>query len=160
MTDKEYHNAIDDYSDGLYRFALKLCKDSFTAQDFVQDAYEKVWLKKNEIDPTKVKAYLFRTVHNNFIDFTRKNKPESIEETTQISSHSSQINHDVKEVLDQAFDKLSEQQKSLVLLRDYEGYDYREIGEILNLSESQVKVYIYRARKALQSYIVKLDLVI
>lgn len=160
MTDKEYHIAVDEYSDGLYRFALKLCKESFTAQDLVQDAYEKVWLKKTEIEGEKVKPYLFRTVHNKFIDLTRKNKPESIEDKSTILSFAKQEDHDLKDVLNQAFEKLTDLQKSLVLLRDYEGYNYKEIGEILNLSESQVKVYIFRARKILQEYIVKLDLVI
>ena len=51
-------------------------------------------------------------------------------------------------------------QKSVVLLRDYEGYNYAEIAEITGLSESQVKVYIFRARKALKEYIKRLELVI
>ena len=51
-------------------------------------------------------------------------------------------------------------QKSVVLLRDYEGYSYAEIAEITDLSESQVKVYIFRARKTLQAYIRDLELVL
>ena len=57
-------------------------------------------------------------------------------------------------------DKLPEIQKSVILLRDYEGYDYLEIGKITNLTESQVKVYIFRARAFLKSYIGKLEVVI
>ena len=47
---------------------------------------------------------------------------------------------------------MSEVQRSVVMLRDYEGYDYSEIGEICKLSESQVKAYIFRARKQLKEY--------
>ena len=160
MTEKEYHIAVDNHSDGLYRFALKLCRDDFTAQDIVQDAFEKVWLKKDEIKGSKVKSYLFRTVHNKFIDLTRKHRPDLMEDDENAFHFTTQKDPDLKEVLDQAFERLSDLQKSLVLLRDYEGYNYKEIGEILNLTESQVKVYIFRARKVLQAYIVKLDLVI
>ena len=55
---------------------------------------------------------------------------------------------------------MSEIQRSVVMLRDYEGYPYDEIGEITGLSESQVKVYIFRARKALKQYIGKLEMVV
>ena len=56
--------------------------------------------------------------------------------------------------------RLPEIQKTVVLLRDYEGYNYSEIAEITDLSESQVKVYIFRARKTLQSYLKDLELVL
>ena len=56
--------------------------------------------------------------------------------------------------------KLSETQRSLVMLKDYEGYNYAEIGEITGLNESQVKVYLHRARLLLREYIVKPENVI
>jgi RNA polymerase sigma-70 factor (ECF subfamily) len=46
------------------------------------------------------------------------------------------------------------------LLRDYEGYSYDEIGEITGLNESQVKVYIYRARISLKNYLVKMEYIV
>jgi RNA polymerase sigma-70 factor (ECF subfamily) len=48
----------------------------------------------------------------------------------------------------------------VLLLRDYEGYNYEQIGEITGLNESQVKVYIYRARIAMKEYLVSLENVI
>ena len=65
-----------------------------------------------------------------------------------------QTNNQLKETLMQALNQLNETQKSLVLLKDYEGYNYQEIGEIMNLSESQVKVYLHRARLQLRNYLV------
>ena len=59
----------------------------------------------------------------------------------------------LSEVLDEALKQLPEVQRSVILLRDYEGYAYNEIAEITNLSESQVKVYIYRGRLALKKYL-------
>jgi RNA polymerase sigma-70 factor (ECF subfamily) len=55
---------------------------------------------------------------------------------------------------------LPEIQKSVILLRDYEGYSYEEIGNIAGLNESQVKVYIYRARLFLKEYIGTMERVI
>ncbi|MDG1659286.1 MAG: RNA polymerase sigma factor, partial [Crocinitomicaceae bacterium] len=70
------------------------------------------------------------------------------------------IEFSLQEVLQSALERLPEIQKTVVLLRDYEGYNYTEIAEITDLSESQVKVYIFRARKALKTYIKRLDIVI
>ena len=53
-----------------------------------------------------------------------------------------------------ALEKLPAVQRSVILLRDYEGYNYREIGEITGLSEPQVKTYIFRGRVALRNYLV------
>jgi len=62
--------------------------------------------------------------------------------------------------LNEALNKLNETQKSLVLLKDYEGYNYQEIGKITGLNESQVKVYLHRARLQLREYLVKPENVI
>jgi len=53
-----------------------------------------------------------------------------------------------------ALNRLNETQKSLVMLKDYEGYSYEEIGKIMDLTDSQVKVYLHRARLALRNYLV------
>ena len=60
----------------------------------------------------------------------------------------------VKKVLERALATLNDLQRSLVLLKDYEGYSYQEIGTITSLSESQVKVYLHRARIQLKEYLV------
>lgn len=159
MNEKDYHKAVNDYSDGLYRFAIKLCKEQNLAQDLVQDAFEKVWIKKDTVQAEKVKSYLFTTVYNKFLDGKKKNKVISIDQYHQEPTFTP-ASSDLKEVLNAALNTLPEVQKSAILLRDYEGYSYDEIGEILELNASQVKVYIYRARKQLQKYIVKLDAVI
>lgn len=159
MDKRDYHRAVNEFSDGLYRFALKLCKDQSSAQDLVQDAYEKVWIKKETIQADKAKSYLFRTVYNKFLDGKKKNKVIAIDEYHQEPAFTP-ASSDLKEVLNEALATLPEIQKSAILLRDYEGYSYDEIGEILDLNPSQVKVYIYRARKQLQKYIGKLEAVI
>lgn len=161
MTVTEFNTCVDQYSDNLYRFILKHIKDSDVAKDIVQDTYEKVWRKVNDIESTNAKSYLFTAAHHTLIDYTRKAKKQGdyTEAVEQKLKHNNQYS-DIKEVLNNALDKLPEIQKSVVLLRDYEGYDYAEIGKITGLNESQVKVYIFRARATLKNYIGNLEAII
>lgn len=161
MTVAEFNSCVDEHSDALYRFILKHIKDVDVAKDIVQDTYEKLWRRINDTESTNAKSYMFTTAHHTLIDYTRKAKKqgdynEVVENTLKHEKHYS----DVKEILNRALDQLPEIQKSVVLLRDYEGYDYAEIGKITNLSESQVKVYIFRARAFLKNYIGKMEVVI
>jgi len=161
VTVAEYNQCVDSYSDALYRFVLKHIKDEDMAKDIVQDTYEKVWRKVNDIESTNAKSYMFTAAHHTLVDYTRKAKKQGdFTETVENSLKHEKHYSDIKEVLNMALDKLPDIQKSVVLLRDYEGYDYAEIGKITNLTESQVKVYIFRARAALKNYIGKLEVVI
>ena len=161
MTIADYNKCVDDHSDNVYRFILKNIKDEDEAKDIVQDSYEKLWVRYGEISAEKAKSYLFTTAYHTMIDRIRKKKRNTnLEEGYEdLHSHNRQYS-DLKKILNEAVNKLPEIQRSVVLLRDYEGYSYEEIGEITNLSESQVKVYIYRARIFLKQYIGKLENVI
>jgi RNA polymerase sigma-70 factor (ECF subfamily) len=121
----------------------------------------KMWIKRKDIDFTKSKSYLFTTAYHTMIDYIRKNERiTSLEGNEHYLSPTFDNYSDLKEVLDLALQQLPEIQRSVLLLRDYEGYSYKEIGDITSLTESQVKVYIYRARLALKKYIVTPDYVI
>ncbi len=154
MTVEEYNKTVDLYADNLYRFILKNIKDVEKARDIVQDTYEKMWLKVNEVESKNAKSYMFTTAYHTMIDRIRRDKKQGdLSEVNMYSlSHTSQYN-DLKKVLDEALAKLPEIQRAVILLRDYEGYNYSEIGEITGLNESQVKVYIFRARGFLKNYI-------
>lgn len=158
MTVTEYNECVDSHSDKVYRFILKNLRDEQAAMDIVQDSFEKMWLKFREISAASAKSYLFTTAYHRMIDYTRKEKrKERLPEGYDRMESSSQHYSDLKNILDEALEKLPEMQKSLILLRDYEGYSYEEIGKITGLNESQVKVYIFRGRLALKSYLVSID---
>lgn len=161
MTAHEYNKCVDNFSDSAYRFAVKMLKDKNMCQDIVQDAFEKLWLRLDEVAFDKAKSYLFTTVYHATIDIIRRNKRigENIE-VEKISSVTFIETPDLKEIIQRALALLPEDQKSVVLLRDYEGYSYEEIGSITGLTESQVKVYIYRARLFIKGYIGNLENVI
>ena len=160
MTRKEYNIAVDIYADNIYRFALKHLKNEVLAQDVVQETFTKVWVKYEEVSYEKVKSYLFTTAYHAIVDSAKKESRSADVENAPEHGVNPSIQFDVKEIIDEALEKLPAIQKSVVLLRDYEGYSYDEIAEITELSEAQVKVYIFRARKTLKEYIKRLELVI
>ncbi len=161
MNRVDYNNAVSDFSDAVYRFLLKKTKDDDTARDLVQETYEKLWINKDKVNSEKAKSYIFTTAYHSFIDLVRRNKKFIDIDNTQKNEHShSEQYSDLHEILNLAIDKLPDVQKSVILLRDYEGYSYLEIAEITGLTESQVKVYIYRGRKFLKQFIGKMEMVI
>lgn len=161
MTVKEYNTTVELYSDNVFRFILKNIKDEEKAKDIVQDAFLKMWQKTEEIEAEKAKSYLFTTAYRTMIDLIRREKKQGNWQEVAEKNHShNQQYTGLNEVLQSALSKLSEIQRSVVMLRDYEGYDYNEIGEITGLSLSQVKVYIFRARKVLKDYLVSVEVVI
>lgn len=163
MTVAEYNQCVDLYSDGLYRFLLKNVKDRDQARDLVQDTYAKLWMKVEEVSFEKAKSYIFTAGYHTMIDQMRRQKRHqdfrSEEMHTGTSSTHRQYS-DLNDILHEALDRLPPVQKSVVMLRDYEGYSYEEIEKITGLNESQVKVYIYRARVALKEYLVKMEYVV
>ncbi len=161
MTAEEFNNCVDLYADNLYRFILKNIKDEEKARDVVQDTYEKLWLKVSEVASTNAKSYMFTTAYRTMIDRIRRDKKQGdmSEANMYALGHSKQYS-DLKEILNEGLAKLPEIQRSVLLLRDYEGYNYAEIGQITGLNESQVKVYIFRARGFLKNYIGAMENVI
>jgi RNA polymerase sigma factor (sigma-70 family) len=161
MTEKEYNECVNLYADNVFRFIVKNLRHEEDARDVVQSAFEKLWRNREEVDGAKSKSYLFTVAYNQMIDHLRKVKRISLKDEfkAEVSVYDRQMNN-AKAVLQEALARLSETQRSLVMLKDYEGYSYEEIGQIMNLSESQVKVYLHRARLQLKEFIVKVENVI
>ncbi len=161
MTVKDYNHCVDQYSDAVFRFILKNIQDEEKARDVVQDTFERLWVNAKKVNGEKAKSYLFTTAYHAMIDQIRKDKRQTDFEQVDPGSYSHNEQYsDLKEILNEAIEKLPPDQKSVVMLRDYEGYSYKEISEITGLSEPQVKVYIYRARVFLKNYIGSMEKVI
>lgn len=161
MTVSEYNQSVDLFSDRVYRFVLKSIRDIHKAEDIVQDSYEKLWKNAENVSFEKVKPYLFTTAYHTMIDLIRKEKKSLYSEDLKLPDEGRENNYsDLGEILKEAVDRLPEIQRMVLLLRDYEGYSYEEIGELTNLNESQVKVYIYRARVFLKKYIGNIEMVV
>jgi RNA polymerase sigma-70 factor (ECF subfamily) len=158
VTLADYNTAVDAHADGIYRFAVKHLRDGDLAKDVVQESFARLWQKVEEVDGAKAKSYLFTTAHHIMVDEVRKGgRSTRMEERHEDLRWGSQDQPDLKEVLDAALATLPRVQRSVVLLRDLEGYSYEEIAELTGLNITQVKVYIYRGRTALKDYIGKLE---
>ncbi|MDO6434245.1 RNA polymerase sigma factor [Flavitalea sp. BT771] len=158
MTEKEFNDCVTNYADNVYRFILKNLRHEEDARDVVQTAFEKLWKCRGDVETGKSKSYLFTIAYHQMIDHIRKIKRvqlrDEFREEAKIGHSPAQ---DLKKVLERALARLNETQRSLVLLKDYEGYSYEEIGQITGLNESQVKVYLHRARIQLKNYLVSLE---
>jgi RNA polymerase sigma factor (sigma-70 family) len=156
MTDKEYNECVTQYADNVYRFIVKNLRHEEDARDVVQTAFEKLWRNRDIVDYAKSKSYLFTVAYNQMIDHVRKNKRVAYKDDFggDTQTEPQPVSRDTKMILNEALSRLNETQRSLVMLKDYEGYSYEEIGKIMNLNESQVKVYLHRARLILKSYLV------
>lgn len=160
MNNKEYNAAVDEFADAIFRFVLKNIRNEMSARDIVQETFMKVWLKHGEVQAEKAKSYLFTTAYHCTVDWIKKeSRNGDMEQVKEMPAENNQLEFDVSEILDRALDRLPEVQKTVVLLRDYEGYNYAEIAEITGLNESQVKVYIFRARQSLKIILKSRELV-
>jgi RNA polymerase sigma factor (sigma-70 family) len=158
MTEREYNQCVDQYADGVYRFILKNMQVPEDAQDVVQSAFEKMWKNHQDVKIETAKAYLFTVAYNQMIDHIRKNKRMTlVDEFSESSKISWSRQTNLKGELEKALQQLTPLQKSLILLKDYEGYSYDEIGKITSLNASQVKVYLHRARMQMKEYIGKIE---
>ena len=158
MTVQEYNQCVELYADRVYRFIVKNMKNTDDAQDVVQNAFEILWKNYSGVSYEKSRSYLFTVAYHNMIDQFRKKKfdAELGEEQEQVQGRSHQYTGG-REALELGLNRLPEIQKQVVMLRDYEGYSYEEIGEVTGLNESQVKVYIFRARTALKNFLVSAE---
>ena len=156
MTEKDYNECVKQYADNVYRFILKNLRHTDDAQDVVQSAFEKLWINREQVEAEKAKSYLFTIAYHQMIDHLRKVKRMSYKEEIpeQALGTENQPQRFAKQALERALATLTETQRNLVMLKDYEGYSYQEIGEIMSLNESQVKVYLHRARLQLRNYLV------
>lgn len=162
MNRREYNIAVQDFSGRLYGFALKYLQNTDDASDIVQDVFEKLWKNRKKVEPTKVKPWLFTCAHNAMINFIKKKSRltyvDNMTSTEEAESHVR--TYEMKEIIEKSLAQLPPIQKSIILLRDLEGYNYKEIGEILELSEAQVKVYLFRARNKIKKQLKDLTILI
>lgn len=155
MTAQEYNDCVRQWSDGIYRFSIKNLRHTEDAKDIVQQSFEVLWVNREKVTLEKSKSYLFTIAYRKCIDWHRIRKRENeflnnINDNETLHQHK---NYDYKQYLQQALAQLDTQSRSLILLKDYEGYKNEEIASITELSLSQVKVYLHRARKQMKTYL-------
>ena len=155
MTASEYNKCVDLHSHAVFRFALKQLRNTDDAKEIVQISFEKLWMKHQNVDFETAKSYLFTTAYHSMVDGWRTQKTTSglefAENTLQAANTEEYTG--TMEMIEKALQRLTEIQRTVILLRDHEGYSYEEIGEITGLNAAQVKITIFRGRQALKEFI-------
>ena len=159
MNAEQFNQCVEQYADRLFRFAFASLRNREEAEDVVQESFARVWERRKTVDLAKAKSYLFTITHHAMIDEVRhRQRFTSTEELAPNLEMSAQSHYpDVSDILSKAVAILPEAQRNALLLRDYEGYSYREIGDITGQSEAQVKINIFRARTALKNKLKSID---
>ncbi len=160
MTRREYNSCVDLHADGAYRFVLKNLGNEEESKDIVQEVFAKLWEKAETVNFEKAKSYIFSAAYRTMLDHIKKHKPLSTEVVSYFEPKHESHYSDVQEILSELLQLLPEKQRTAITLRDYEGYSYAEIAEIMAINESQVKVNIFRARKFLKNKIKSMDVLI
>ena len=148
MKRQEFNITVEKHSNSLLTFAVHFLKNKEEAQDIVQDVFEKLWINREKVDTEKVKSWLFTCAHNAMLNFINKRArlTRLSDDIQNFKTEMCSFSFESKQVINHIVGILPPVQKSIILLRDMEGYSYEEIGDIMSLTPSQVKVYLFRAR--------------
>ncbi|MCR5453951.1 MAG: RNA polymerase sigma factor, partial [Bacteroidales bacterium] len=130
MNTTEYNNCVSQFADGVYRFVYKNLRDADGSKDIVQEAFARLWERRDGVDGSKAKSYLFTAAYHLIIDRSRKNHETPLVDGFDTFQTAFRQYSDIKEVLDDAVAHLPSDQRSVIMLRDYEGYAYDEIAQI------------------------------
>jgi RNA polymerase sigma-70 factor, ECF subfamily len=154
-----YQQAIDQHRHRVFSFAHYSLRVREDAEDVTQEVFIKLWRHWEKIDHGKLGAWLMRVAHNSVIDHVRKQRPQQtnldqyadVEDQVDETSDAGNLDQArFKNQLQLAIKSLDDPFRSIVIMRDIQGMSYEEIQGSLDLSASQVKVYLHRARRKLR----------
>ena len=160
MKQDKFRKNILPIVDKLFRLALSITGNKQDAEDVVQDTMFHLWRKKEEWDSIlDMEGYCFRSTRNIAIDkiSLKENQQESIPDNFDVPEQKSNV-QDLLETeeemvwLESCVKQLPEKQKTIFQLREVEGFSYKQIAEVLNISEEQVKINLFRSRQKLKDF--------
>lgn len=155
----QYQQAIDQHRQRVYSFAHYSLRGAEDAEDVTQEVFIKLWQHWQKIDHGKLGAWLMRVAHNAVIDHVRKHRStrEHIDQYVDVEAQTEQQDTGIeidqaifRQHLQTAIKALDEPFRSIIIMRDIQSLSYAEMQEALDMSESQVKVYLHRGRRKLR----------
>lgn len=159
MENISFRTTVLPLSDRLFRLALRITMNRAEAEDVVQDTLLKVWERRDEWNQiNNLEAFAITICRNRALDIAKRagRNTENLDEMAHFSTqtpHEQLVAREEISLVRRLMDSLPEVQRTIMLLRDIEGKTYREIAETLDISETQVKVYLYRARTKIKEWI-------
>ena len=152
--------------DIIFRLAFRITQNQADAEDVVQETMLRVWNRRNEWEQIEsMEAFCLTICRNLALDKLRKmdNKAQSLDGSMDPTDYSHSANpeqqavmHDRVQLVQQLINQLPEKLRSCMQLRDIEGKSYRDIATILDITEQQVKVNIFRARQTIKEKFMKI----
>ena len=133
--------------------------NALETDDIVQECFEVLWKNKEKVEMKSAKSYLFSVAHKKIIDSFRSDSRLENFDATNHEQVTNPDQTDTQQLVQLAINQIPAIYKELLTLRDLESYSYKEIEEITHLNEAQVKVYLFRARKAIKEKILELETV-
>jgi len=158
MTPTDYNKCVDDYADQLFRYCTGLTGNSADADDLVQTAFTRLWENHKNLEKKVAKSWLFKTAYRSMIDDYRKEKRNREYRNQQeegITDFQSSVEN--QDLIRKAMEVLTDEQKNLIMLRDYEGYSYVELCDITGMSMANVKSTLFRCRKKLKEKLLEMN---
>ena len=155
----QYQQAITQHRQRVFSFAHYSLRAKEDAEDITQEVFIKLWQHWQKIDHSKLGAWLMRVAHNAVIDHVRKQKnvasqtddhAEPEEQAAVVLTEQQVDDGRFKEELMASIKLLDDPFRSIIILRDIQGMSYSDIQHTLDMSESQVKVYLHRGRRKLR----------
>jgi RNA polymerase sigma factor (sigma-70 family) len=166
MKEISFRNDVLPLKNKLFRLALRITLNREEAEDVVQDTLMKVWNSRDKWQQLEsIEAYSLTIARNLSLDRIKKMDnnngsldEEQVERQDQASTPSERmILKDKLDIVRKIIDELPEKQRSCLQLRDIEGKAYKEIANILSITEEQVKVNIFRARQTVKQRFQQFD---
>ena len=165
MQEISFRNDILPLKDKLFRLALRITLDRAEAEDVVQDTMIRVWNKRDEWQQFEsVEAYCPIVAKNLAIDRSQKKDAQNVELTPEMAEEADTsgpydrlVNNERMKIIHRLIDELPEKQRLIMQLRDIEGESYKDIAKVLQLTEEQVKVNLFRARQKVKQRYIEID---
>jgi RNA polymerase sigma factor (sigma-70 family) len=157
MTKDDFIICARQFTPNLLRFAKRVAGNAIEAEDIVQECFEVLWKNKEKVEIKSAKSFLFSVAHKKITDTFRSDVKMQEFDSLLSELISKPVETDNQQLVHLALNQIPVIYKELLTLRDLESYSYKEIEEITHLTESQVKVYLFRARKAIKEKILQLE---
>lgn len=157
-----FTDLFEAYQLPLYCYLLQMSRNKQVAEELLQETFYRAMISLEVKNMAQAKAWLFKVARNLFIDWTRKSKSEQrlveriqLERTDNdsIGNPEEQLENRTKqEHIEEVLSRLPERMRTILYLREIQEFTYKEVVTAMNLSESQVKTTLFRARKKFRYY--------
>lgn len=154
---------VDQWKDKIHRFAYRFLMDSDDANEITQKTFIKAYQKIDTLDePGKFSPWIYRVANNLCIDELRRSGRKRVDTVSDWSEHESESKSpqknleqsELSELLQKALMTLPHEQRVVVVMKQYEGFTFREISEILQQPENTVKSRMYYGLKSMRSTLI------